>query len=592
MNSLAAAVLAVPAWGATVEIAGRPATVTLTETGDFSFHLDNGSVAPMGTPQYDPTSNNYFDWINRFDAQLSWGDWHAEARFDSALFLNVPTVTGNIPTPGQCISNPFAGDCENLHLAGLLQNRYVNNFIPEKLTVDYSGEHLTASLGDSYLSYGRGLVISLLKLDALGVDTTLRGANVTGRYGGFSANVAAGLTNTVNTDPSTGEVVPDPMDRVLAARFEYRVPKLFTLGIDGAGFFQNPATAALSSYTPGDTNVKQISLGFPALGSITSQCVGSPCYLLPPASLTDTGNFSATLDLPHLGDIAKAYFELALQRQWVGAKPFDNSPTRGAAFYGSVAFLLGKATVSVEGRDYQNFFYPVASSISSRMFPAFWQQSVYNAPPILEEQFQEETSTETIYGPRVRASYDLREWIRPFASAAWFRDETNQYDIYDGSAGAEVFWQDRRSHAKVTIGLHDIVYNDLFTRPGSPYQQQWWGQFDVVQVLNDVYSLQLEGLHRRYFFDSLTGYPWSWGYAYLSLRRHEWSATLGYEYTTQFPAVWEKDNPNAGFAWSPNDRYTVRLFGGGREAGLRCINGICRVFPGFRGVSAEVVARY
>jgi hypothetical protein len=60
---------------------------------------------------------------------------------------------------------------------------------------------------------------------------------------------------------------------------------------------------------------------------------------------------------------------------------------------------------------------------------------------------------------------------------------------------------------------------------GSTFQQELWIQYDIVQVLGPVYSLELEGLHRRYDFDLLTGHPWSWGYAYLSLKRSAWTAT-------------------------------------------------------------------
>jgi hypothetical protein len=38
--------------------------------------------------------------------------------------------------------------------------------------------------------------------------------------------------------------------------------------------------------------------------------------------------------------------------------------------------------------------------------------------------------------------------------------------------------------------------------------------------------------------------------------------------------------------------WLVRAFVGSREAGLRCINGVCRNFPGFNGATLEVVARY
>ncbi|MHB1845689.1 MAG: hypothetical protein ACYCWW_12755 [Deltaproteobacteria bacterium] len=572
-----------------VDVAGQPLTLTFSETADLAYHLDDGVIAPgpqtpchtglpaflarpvTATPsaEYDPTSDCYADWLNRFDVQASWGRWHGEVRFDSAAFFNAPTVSS--------LSSP-----EDLHLATLLENRYVSNLIAEKLSADYVGDHVDLSLGDFYLAYGRGLVLSLTKIDALGVDTTLRGASVTGRFGGFTGNVAAGVTNMVNTDEATGEVAPDPMDRIVGTRLEYRWPRLLTLGVDGAGIFQNPDTAALSRYTPGQPSIP-IPLAPLSFGAIASQPFQAP------PGLQDTGNFSVTADLPRLWDFGRLYLEAAHQVQTVAGQ----LEPQGNALFGSLSLFLGPATVLIEGKDYSNFYSPISSSIPSQMFPAFWQQNVYTNAPTLEETFQEEYLTYDIAGPRIRVDVQATDFLTPFASAAFFRDSYNQYDIYDGFLGVDAHWQARRSHATVTMGRRLMFYDYLSPEPGAVYQQEWWLQYDVVQTLGDIYSLELEGLHRRYDEDPvLTGHPWTWSYGYLSLRRHEWSLTLGDEYNSQFPTFYRVENPNIGGSYSPSDRWTVRLFAGGREAGLRCINGICRDYPGFEGVSVEVTARY
>jgi hypothetical protein len=269
-----------------------------------------------------------------------------------------------------------------------------------------------------------------------------------------------------------------------------------------------------------------------------------------------------------------------------------HSTTNGNAFFASADVFLGPATLLIEFKDYQQFYAPILSSLSSTMFPAFFQQNVYNNPPNLEEIFQEETATQFIFGPRARLDYQIGSHFTPFVSFAYFQDDTNQYDIWDGYLGLDANWQSHRSHASASVGRRYEIYNQASLQPGSTFQQELWIQYDVVQVLGPIYSLELEGLHRRYDFDLLTGHPWSWGYAYLSLKRSAWSATLGYEYNTQYPTLWRPQNPNGAFSWIINDHYTVRAFAGGREAGLRCINGICRTFPGFTGASAELVVRY
>jgi hypothetical protein len=588
---------------------GKPILLDFTETADVAYHVDDGNIVGLpnaydifGTrtpgPNFDPTSDNYLDWINKFDAQLSWGRWHAELRFDSALFLNTPEVTGQI-SPSPCLSNAYVGACENRYLAQLLENRYINNFIVEKLSLNYLGDHFDLTAGDFYINYGRGIVISMIKIDALGVDTTVRGLNLSYRWGGFSANVAGGVTNVVNTDEATGEVAPDPDDGVVAARFEYRVPRWFTLGVDGAGFFQNPSTVLLTSYAPGSPT-SQVAISPLGFGAISTQATAAGTQ---PPELVDTGNFSVTLDLPWLSKYGKLYIEEARQVQttYTGGASFfsggtpgqaGHSTTNGNAFLASGDVFLGPVTLLVEFKDYQSFYFPMLSSLSSTMFPAFFQQNVYNNPPNLEEIFQEESATQAIFGPRARLDVQLGEHFTPFASFAYFEDDTNQYDIWDAYLGLDANWQHHRSHASVSLGRRYEIYNQQSSEQGSAFQQELWLQYDVVQVLGPIYSLELEGLHRRFDLDVLTGHPWSWGYAYLSLKRSAWTATLGYEYNTQNPDLWRPQNPNAGFSWIISDHYTVRAFAGGREAGLRCINGVCRVFPGFTGASAELVVRY
>ncbi len=580
---------------------GQPLIVDLTELADVAYHVDNGVVqpeflpgstarAPLFNPNWDPTSDNYLDWLNRFDAQATWGRWHAEIHFDSAVFGNTPSVPSNYAI----CTNGLTGPCENRNLALLLQNRYVDNVEVEKLSLNYLGDHVDATLGDFYLSYGRGLVISMLKVDALGVDTTLRGGNLTLHWGGFSFNAAAGLTNVVNTDESTGEVAPDPNDRVVAARLQWQLPRIVTIGVDGAGFFQNPQTALLQPYEPGSPT-QSVPISYLGLGSIQTQPFGPTDV---PPTLLSTGNFSATVDMPHLGDHLKAYVEVAHQVQAdFTANPAGGatqSTTQGNALLVEADAFLGPATLLVEVKDYQNYIYPLQSSLGSAMYPAFWQQNVYNNPPQLEEIFQEEDPSYTTYGPRVRLDYRVNDHVAPFASIALFQNDTPGYDyaITDGYLGVDVNWQDHRSHAVVSAGRRYEIYNRLSDNPGEPYEQEWWVQYDAVQVLGDVYSLELEGLHRRFDEDLLVGHPWSWGYSYLSLKRSAWTVTLGYEYNTEDPAEWRPENPNAGFSWIISDHYTVRAFAGGREAGLRCINGICRNFPGFTGGSVELAARY
>ena len=70
---------------------------------------------PQYNPNYNPTSDNYLDWFNRFEAQLNSGPWHGSC---VSIPLSSPT------RPGQRRQDT-RGEAD---LAQQLENRYIDNF--------------------------------------------------------------------------------------------------------------------------------------------------------------------------------------------------------------------------------------------------------------------------------------------------------------------------------------------------------------------------------------------------------------------------------------------------------------------------------
>jgi len=572
--AIAVAVPAGRAMALRIENGDNPIELDFTEDAAFDYHFahGNGNIAgPATLPNgnvnfnYDPTSDNYLDWINRFETQFSMGSWHADLRFDSALFANAPQVSD--------VSSKLG-----TYLAGLLQNRYVNNFELEKVSASYTSAHLDATVGDFYLSYGRGLVVSLRKIDALGVDTTLFGGTVTARTNGFSANLAGGVTNTTNTDPSTGEVAPDPNDPIVAGRLEYRLKQLFAVGVDGAILWQNRNVLDLTYYQPGQTSLKQYPISLLGFGSVTA------ATSLPPRTVTQ--NYSATFELPNLWNHGSAYAELVHQFQQ------DNPTiqTQGNGLYAGVNLYEGDFTLQAEFKDYSYFEAPTFSSLSPVAFTAFSQQDVYNNPPNLEEIWQEETTTDNTYGPRLRLDWQVSEHFKPYLAFLYFVDKESAYNIYTGSSGLDANWQQHRSHLAFSGGYRREVFNDQSASTGGLHAAEFWLQYDLIQVLTNRYALELDGLHRTHLDQGPL--LWDQGYAYLSLRHSRFSASVGIEYYTYATNEYQPWYPNASGSYNINRNLLVRAFVGGREAGLRCINGICRNYPGFNGGTLEIVAKY
>jgi len=602
--ALAALIAASPARAATISTGdGPPIQLDVINTADFDYHFyqGNGIIAPQyrDTPHgpvpntsWDPTQDHYFDWLNRLDTKLTYGPWHAELRLDSALFWNVFQV--------DTIAQPL----QQGQVSQKMQNRFINNLVLEKVSVSYLSPHLEMTLGDFYISYGRGIILSLRKVDQLGVDTTLRGATVTGRLGNFSANIAGGITNNINTDQATASVAPDAEDPILAGRIEYRQPHAFALGLQATDINHNYDTLSLQPYpvpSPPSQNpltctptnhCKPVAIAPLSLGTVGA--LDHDAYSPLQQRLQNVGG---TLDLPQLTDHASAYFEYAHQWNFVQNAPY----VEGNAFYGGVNFFAGPVTVQAELKDYGHFVGPIQSSFSSTNFPAFFQQTVYSNPPNLEEIWQEEITNPllTIWGPRLRVDWQVNENLRPYIAAAAFQDNGEALNIYYGMVGVEANWQQHRSHLNINGGLRYELFNAYKApRPPNPNQdlnaEESWAQYDIVQALSSTYSLELDGLHRNH--NDCIGLAlcnvWTEGYAYLSLKRTSITLSSGIEYYTKDLNLYQPYYFNGSVSWAATESLLVRLFVGGRAAGLRCINGICRVFPGFNGVNMEIVAHY
>jgi len=318
-----------------------------------------------------------------------------------------------------------------------------------------------------------------------------------------------------------------------------------------------------------------------------------------------TENIGATLDLPQIFEHASAYLEFV--HHW--SFNYGTPEREGNAFYGGTNVYAGPVTIQLELKDYLNFVAPVQSSLQPSAFAAFSQQTVYTNPPNLEEIWQEEITTNPlfIWGPRLRVDWQIEEHIRPYIVGAAFVDQGSHWNIYYGLLGIEANWQEHRSHANISGGVRDVLFNSSdpnLTPPTpefpNPYEYfntgEWWIQYDIVQSLSPIYSLELDGLHRSH--KDCGGDPacqpgiWQQGYAYLSVKRTSITLSGGVEYYTLDPHYYQPYYFNASAAWIVSPELLVRAFVGGREAGLRCINGICRQFPGFNGVNLEIVVHY
>ena len=89
----------------------------------------------------------------------------------------------------------------------------------------------------------------------------------------------------------------------------------------------------------------------------------------------------------------------------------------------------------------------------------------------------------------------------------------------------------------------------------------------------------------------------TFGVKYTSLR----SVFFGHEYTTRESAVKPgaflesggvQHFLNVGLQNKFSDAISLKVFAGQQRGALKCVSGVCRVFPPFEGAKAELVVRY
>jgi hypothetical protein len=106
------------------------------------------------------------------------------------------------------------------------------------------------------------------------------------------------------------------------------------------------------------------------------------------------------------------------------------------------------------------------------------------------------------------------------------------------------------------------------------------------------FSVSLTGRHRRRAqAEGGPGAPWSEGEEVLGLEWAEHSSLgLGAEYDTR-PGVPHRYF-NIELSHRPTPATRVALFAGQRRGALRCVGGICRLYPPFEGVRLDLALRF
>jgi hypothetical protein len=612
----------------TPPMGGEPVRVDITEATSLFYNVDNRNTRPgNGATRLD---DDWGVWYNRLNTQASWKSFQVGLRLDSAWFYATPNATDTAlallkerhPDP----SVPYTPDDARYFLQEAtkasedLTTRYTNWLYPAKYYLGYSGRDVEATLGDFYTSLGRGFVLSVRKLDELASDTTIRGGRMTARIraGDFRLRMTAlgGVFNPLRIDEASGRYlgVTSAVTPGIAVVTEAGMPRANGSPLD------DPNQAVVPTYAPdrvvaaeieGGTNAAQVGVR----GSMINRTLIDGNALGPGLvrSAEDIKTGSVSVNLPDLDGHGAAYVEGALQNLSYPAA-FEQSatslPDLGYAIYGSLAVNQKPLTITVEAKHYRRFF-PLSANVDLKRAPEFAVVQ-YNAPPTTEGVWVDtefEGFNTCVSGGRAKTDVEVaphtvvfawvghyRTWAESVANENCSTSNDNLNKIWDFASGFELVSKNRKSRASTTLGVRfDDTARPIPDPNGGEtnvFYRELYGRYEVTQWLGGPFALKLQGWD-RWRHQTLGGVAQPW-IELQQLVGIDYAPHLtfgaGFEYTgnPQFAPTYF----NGVVGYNINSSSNISLFAGQRRGGLRCVSGVCRIYPPFEGVRLDATFRF
>jgi hypothetical protein len=602
------------------KIGQDPVLVQVTEASSLLYNVDNRDFRPN---QVAGLANDHWGlWYNRFNAQASTGPWQLSLRLDTGWFMVSPNPTqialdltqSRPPGSSQPAPDYFRA---KVNEAGVeLSNRYINWTYPAKYALAYSTSDFEATLGDAYTTFGRGLVLSVRKVDELASDVTVRGARITGRLRLGSTKIrvtaVAGVMNPLRLDEASGRYlgVDASSRRGLTGIAEAGMPR--AVATDFVPWSDSCQTFGTCAYAPDRVVGGQAEFSISDFKLATQ---GSLLLRQPALSgdVVRTANsimtVSESLETPTMADAFTAYGEVALQK--LTHEGQDHAVPMGHAVYTSLGYARKPVSVTFEGKHYRRLF-PLLANVSLTRAREFGLTG-YSAPPTTEALW---VDTEfggfntCVTGGRARSDLQIHDHDYVYAWAGHYHtfaesvaNETcvvspaNRNRVWDLAAGLEMFSENRRSRANMLIGGRfdntDAVIEDTSSgMPTTVFYREGYTRYEILRHIGGPFVLEFQGWHRLRrqtvggpgvsWFEGqhLTGFQWAPHFA----------TALGFEYSTN-PQV-APTYLNVQFVYKITPDTSLSLFVGQRRGALRCVGGVCRVYPPFEGARLDFTLRF
>lgn len=594
---------------------GEPIRLDVTETSIAAQRFDARYL------EY-PQDTGWGDWMNRLDTDLRWGRWTVGLRLDSAVFWRRP-----LDNPDYA-SLPAA---QHQEIVQDSQSRYGNAIYPAKMWATYSAPGVEVTAGDAYAQFGRGLILSMRKVDELGIDTTVRGGKIAVERGPFALTAIGGIANPSRIDEATGRELfvtqPTPgytqapvfgSDRVVGLDLQEGRGLPVTLSTHAVRFSRcAPYHYDANGHVVTDWGSDPSAVTFGTCDASDVKQWLQGLNLVPRGLLAHDITMAAqSFEVPSLWGHGQLYVEAAVQQRQSDV-PGQPRNAEGNAIYGTLDVDAGISSTTVEVKSNRNF-YTVAASVAPYA-PEFAIVAYSFLPPAEAFDMLDAEGTgdfnACVDGGRVREDLDVSSDLLLWGQGVYAYSKTEQPNgacdqyghtitsagvsaasvqdvVWDGIGGFEWYFDDKRSHVFASAGARD----DTRESGDVGYREQH-AEYSVAIYVKGPWSVEIQGRHRHReeagfnVDEALHERWWSEGENYIALRMApKWVFTAGMEYTTlagQPPTYF-----NGAVLYKFRSDSSVSFFLGQQRGAFRCASGICRFFPAFEGGRVELTLRF
>lgn len=604
-----------------IKLQKSPITVDVTEVsiGSWRFkpRLSEGGF---------PGDGGWGQWLNRLNAAIKWKKWTLGIRLDSVVYWDRPD--------DGCREGSFV--CPRFKD---YSSRWHDSIYPAKLWVTYEGKGIEATVGDAYVQMGRGLVLSMRKIDDLGIDNTIRGGKVTFTRDPFQVTVIGGLANPSHIDEASGRSLFIPRkgevggaklisqapqwgsDRIVAAEIQAGRGKAVVLST------QVMHLSRCAPYAKG-SNLDSVFSGGADVGFLQDFGIQSSCAaediddwlgknvangIRKSPEVTILGQ---SIDFPKLGKYGNLYIGAAMIHKSIpvttNGRDTNFANPNGNALYLSYSGTIGKVTNTFEIKSYRNYEPAFGSTNQSSQE---FSNIAYNTPPTTEVITQDAMFGAFNYcvdGGRLRTDVRLTKGVLVWGQGIYAhtkseqnaecnaygkilgstaKDDTLQDDVVDVTAGLQWDFDKSRSYVYAQAGGRGD-----WRRDGRPIYRETQTRYTISKYLGGPFSLEFAGFHRIRWEDGQNvrnGYEQQWleGENYTAIKiAPRWVISQGFEYLSRlgYPTYYVNGSILYKFTKDSN----IKILAGQQRGGLRCVNGVCRIFPSFEGVRAELTLRF